>query len=110
MKDSVVSSIKETKRSRPATTDGGTSPLFAIDPVDLPSLRMCDSHPRPSPPSWEHSRCTSWNSSASFVVIASFRAKASVVGAHLLPEHFSRFDPKVRHFSRYCDGHAPQCA
>ena len=28
-------------------------------------------------------------------------ADFSVLGAHLIPDHVSRFDPKVRHFSRY---------
>ena len=76
---SVVSSIREARFSRAPTIDGGTSPLFAIEPTDLPSLRMCASQPRPSAPSWEHSRCTSLNSSSSFFAIASFRAKESVV-------------------------------
>ena len=78
MNFSAVSSIRDSMFSRPAVIDGGTSPLFAIEPMDLPSLRKCDSHARPSG-STAHSRCTSAISSSSFFATASFRKKDSVV-------------------------------
>lgn len=78
MNFSAVSSTRDARHSRLDTTDGGTSPLFAIVPLDLPSLRKCDSHARPSG-STAHSRCTSAISSSSFFATASFRKKDSVV-------------------------------
>ena len=51
MNVSAVSSMSEARFSRADTTDGGTSPLFAIEPLDLPSLKMCASQARPSSPS-----------------------------------------------------------